>query len=156
VPFKHLVAVYQSARGDDRAIMDTLERTGYERQVKHETNVILDELEFIKNWLAKYAPEDIKFAIQKALPQVELSDDQHKFLKLLAESLENSVDDADLSGQEMHELIYAAKDTSGLPPGQAFQAIYRVILGKDAGPKAGWFLASLDRNWLIKRLQLEN
>jgi lysyl-tRNA synthetase class 1 len=54
-------------------------------------------------------------------------------------------------GQAMHEAIYAALTAAEIKPGEAFKAIYRVILGQDSGPKAGWFLASLDREWLIKR-----
>jgi lysyl-tRNA synthetase class 1 len=55
----------------------------------------------------------------------------------------------------MHETIYAAKEESGLQPGDAFKALYRLILNKDSGPKAGWFLASLDQSWLISRLRQE-
>ncbi|GAH15272.1 unnamed protein product, partial [marine sediment metagenome] len=34
-----------------------------------------------------------------------------------------------------------------------FSAIYIIFIGKDSGPQAGWFLTSLDRNFVIKRLK---
>ncbi|HUC86914.1 MAG TPA: lysine--tRNA ligase [Candidatus Saccharimonadales bacterium] len=154
VSFKHLVQVYQAAQGDSDECLRILERTGYATQVKKEQAVILAELPFVKNWLAKYAPEEVKFTVQPALPQAEpLTDEQRGFLTILAAAIEEH--SGEIDGQAMHELIYAAKDQANLPAPAAFQAIYRVILGKDFGPKAGWFLASLDRDFLIKRLHIK-
>jgi lysyl-tRNA synthetase class 1 len=152
IPFAHLVAVYQAARGDVAATRKLLERTGYEKEASEQFSILEREFEFVKNWLAKYAPESVKFAVQKALPKVDLSEDQRTFLAALAKELEPA---GELDGSAMHSLIYQAKDQAELTPAEAFQALYRVILGKDSGPKAGWFLASLDRGWLVKRLKIE-
>ena len=92
----------------------------------------------------------MKFEIQKELPEVELSDGQQSFVSILADNLEKS---DDLDGPEMHQVIYAAKEEADIKPGEAFQALYRLILGRDSGPKAGYFLSSLDREWLVKRLR---
>jgi lysyl-tRNA synthetase class 1 len=113
--------------------------------------VIEREIPFVKNWLEKYAPASVKFAVQPRLPEVELSNDQNQFMSDLA----GRIVGMELDGQGMHEAIYEAKDAVGLTPHDAFQALYRVILGQDRGPKAGWFLASLDQSWLVKRLRLE-
>ena len=153
VSFKHLVQVYQAALGDENEILNTLSRTGYGDQVKNEKAVILAELPFVKNWLEKFAPEEVKFTVQQKVPKVVLTDAQRAFLKILGTTIDEFT--ANMDGQNMHEIIYAAKDQAGIKPPQAFQAIYRVILGKDYGPKAGWFLASLDRDWLVKRLHLQ-
>jgi lysyl-tRNA synthetase class 1 len=130
-----------------------LSRTGYEKQARDEQDQIQAELIFVKNWLEKYAPDELKFTVQPSLPDAALTDAQRSFLTILASQL--SAQTGEISGQAMHELIYAAKDQENLSPKEAFQALYRVILGKDYGPKAGWFLASLDRDWLIRRLTLE-
>ena len=147
VPFAHFVQVYQAASGDLVKIKALLERTGYSVS----DALIKRESEFVSNWLAKFAPEDVKFTVQEKLPQVELSDGQQKFLDALADKAEAA--SSELDGEGMHEAIYAAKDEAGLQPADAFRAIYRVVLDKDSGPKAGWFLASLDRGWLVKRLR---
>lgn len=149
IPFNHLVSVYQAASENAEATKEILERTGYEQQVAEQWDVIVRELAFVANWLDKYAPESVVFRIQKVVPEVELSDNQVKFLDELA----GTIAAAELDGQGMHEAIYAAKEVAGLTPAVAFQALYRVILGKDSGPKAGWFLASLDRDWLVGRLR---
>jgi lysyl-tRNA synthetase, class I len=149
IPFNHLVSVYQAAAENAEATKDILIRTGYEAQVEQQWQTILRELDFVARWLEDYAPESVVFKIQQALPDVELSDDQITFLDELA----SKAGADELDGQGMHEAIYAAKEVANLSPAAAFQALYRVILGKDSGPKAGWFLASLDRDWLVSRLR---
>jgi lysyl-tRNA synthetase class 1 len=150
VPFSHLVAAYQAALGKPAAVFEILERTGYEAAVKAEREILAREFNYVEQWLAKYAPDSVKFQVQDKLPDVELSAEQRSFLAKLAEGIER---EADLTGQGMHDLVYATAEQIGVKPAQAFQAIYRVILGKDSGPKAGWFLASLDQEWLITRFR---
>jgi len=152
IPFSHLVSVYQTAQGDEGQILTLLARTGYEAVVAEQKDVLLREIPYVKNWLAKYAPESVKFEVQKELPKVELDEGQSKFVSLLADDIEAA---GELDGPAMHQAIYAAKEAADIKPNEAFQALYRLILGKDSGPKAGYFLSSLDRDWLIKRLRQE-
>jgi lysyl-tRNA synthetase class 1 len=152
IPFKHLVQVYQAARKDTAATLEILARTGYAEPVKSERDVIVAELKFVKNWLNNYAPQEIIFSVQAGLPDVDLTDEQRGFLTILSAGLEEN---PSADAQAIHELIYAAATQANLAPQAAFRALYRVILGKDFGPKAGWFLASLDRDFLIKRLHLQ-
>jgi len=42
-----------------------------------------------------------------------------------------------------------------LKPQKAFQAIYRVVINKKMGPRAASFILSLDKDFVIKRLRLE-
>ncbi len=150
IAFSHLVAVYQAAQGQAEVVREILERTGYEAIVTEQWPVIERELKFVHNWLTKYAPDSVKFAVQAELPDVELSAEQRTALAKLSDTIET---EHDLNAQGMHDAIYAAAEVAGLKASGVFQAIYRVILGKDSGPKAGWFLASLDQAWLIERLR---
>ncbi len=152
VPFKHLVSVYQAALKNPKLVPNILERTGYGEEVNQQKDVILGELKYIENWLSEYAPEEVKFQIQDKLPKVKLDVQQKQFLRELANNLEQM---KHLEAQAIHEKIYELMEKFKLKPAQAFKAIYWVILNKDSGPKAGWFLASLDKPWLLKRLKLE-
>jgi len=146
VPYNHLVSTYQASRGEPKQVEEMLKRSGFGGS---DFKVVEKQLPYVKNWLAKYAPENVKFEVQAKLPKVELSKQQNQFLSGLAEAI---AEQKPANGQKMHELIYEAKDKNHLQPGEAFQAIYRVILGKNSGPKAGLFLASLDQKWLVERL----
>jgi lysyl-tRNA synthetase class 1 len=151
VPFNHLVAVFQAAREQPTEVRAILERTGYEVVVAREWPVIERELKFVKNWLERYAPEGVKFTVQETLPDVSLSAEQQAALARLADDLAAE----DLNGQGIHDAIYAAAESAGIKPSMVFVALYRVLLNQDSGPKAGWFLASLDRHWLVRRLRLQ-
>lgn len=150
VPFGHLIQVWQASRGDHTQALQVLERTNFAAAVKTEPEVLAREFAYVAKWLEIYAPESVKFSVQDVLPTVELSDQQRDFIAKLAAA----VAARELDGQTMHEAIYEAINTAGLKPGEAFKALYRIILGKDSGPKAGWFLTSLDRDWLVDRLRL--
>ncbi|HSX02079.1 MAG TPA: lysine--tRNA ligase [Candidatus Saccharimonadia bacterium] len=150
VPFNHLVSVYQAAQQKTEEVRQILERTGYEEAVRDQWPIIERELGFVHAWLNSHAPESVKFVVQSELPHVELSTEQCAALAKLADTIEA---EQDLAAQGIHDAIYTAAEVVGIKASLVFQAIYRVILNKDSGPKAGWFLASLDRAWLLERLR---
>jgi len=102
-----------------------------------------------RRWLQTYAPDQYRFQVQSRLPDVPLDDAQRVFLGRLAEMIRGR---PAWSGEELHEQIHALKNQLGLPPKQAFSAIYLAFLGKPSGPQAGWFLAALDRDFVLTRL----
>jgi lysyl-tRNA synthetase class 1 len=61
---------------------------------------------------------------------------------------------ADADGMWFHGAIYELKDELGLAPKEMFTTLYRAIIGKISGPRAGWFLSILPRDWLVERLNL--
>jgi lysyl-tRNA synthetase class 1 len=152
IPFNHLVSVYQAARGNHDQIIDILNRTGYQHIVKEQAKTLEREIPYVANWLSKYAPESVKFQVQDSLPEVDISEAQTTFVRSLADLLSKK---DGLDGQAMHETIYTAKEQANIQPGEAFKALYLLLLNKESGPKAGWFLSSLDQQWLIARLRQE-
>ena len=51
----------------------------------------------------------------------------------------------------MHTFLHGLKEGLSIDAKDLFSAIYVSILGKSSGPKAGWFLSVLDRDFLVKR-----
>jgi lysyl-tRNA synthetase class 1 len=41
-------------------------------------------------------------------------------------------------------------------PKEVFSALYKIFLDKDSGPQAGWFLGSLEKDFVIGRLKEAN
>ncbi len=103
---------------------------------------------YARFWLASYAPEAFKYELQKTMPPVVLSDTQKKALSLLHDFMK----EGSHSGEEMHARLHALKDEVPIAPKEFFQAIYRIFLARDSGPKAGWFLAGLPRDVVLARL----
>lgn len=108
-------------------------------------------IEYTKLWLENYADEAFIFKLQDTLPSkaAELSDEQKKALHLFAERFKTlEVRD----GQTVHELTHAIKEESGLDAKAFFTAMYVAFLGKESGPKVGWFLSTLDPDFVLSRL----
>jgi lysyl-tRNA synthetase class 1 len=148
VPFKHMVNLVQIADDDVDKILHILKRSGYETEKRA---AIADRAHYARKWLTRFAPLEMRFSIQETCPEAvkELQNGQKTFL----ESLGNAIDEKAKSGDDFHKLIYDCVGESGITPGLAFQAIYRAILGQDRGPRAGWFLATLEPQFLKKRFR---
>jgi lysyl-tRNA synthetase class 1 len=153
VPFSHLVASYQAALKDADKTIEIIGRTEHGDVAHEEAAIIREELKFIEEWLERRAPEDVKFALQPKVDPHEFSEAERQFFGQLAASITTAPPDAD--GAWFHNAIYELKDVSGLPPKELFQALYRLTIGKTSGPRAGWFLSILPREWLLARLSLE-
>lgn len=152
IPFSHLVASYQAALKDADKTLEIIRRTEHKATVDTQEETIKNELKFIDNWLKNWAPEDVKFELLPKPPSL-IPEVERQFLLALAKKVESAPADAD--GEWFHKAIYELKDTTKLAPKQLFSALYKVLIGKESGPRAGWFLSILPRDWLIKRLKLE-
>jgi lysyl-tRNA synthetase class 1 len=102
-------------------------------------------------WVEHYAAEEEKTRLQETLPAraAELTAVQRAFLSQLAAALPGTPWDDDALQTKIFE-------TARLTPVEqplAFKAIYRVLLDRDAGPKAGNLLAFLDADFVIARFR---
>lgn len=153
VPFSHLVASYQAALKDPAKTLAIIGRTEYATAAQADAEIIAAELQFIDTWLQKRAPEDVKFSLAETVDPGTFSDAQKSFMAGLADKIAEAPAEAD--GAWFHQAIYEFKQSSGLEPKALFVTLYQAIIGKDSGPRAGWFLSILPRDWLIQRLRLE-
>jgi lysyl-tRNA synthetase class 1 len=157
VPFSHLVASYQAALKDPDATLEVIKRTEHGDVAEKEADIIRAEIKFIDAWLEKRAPEDVKFQLQDRFNAADFNEAQKNFLSELADEIEKAPDEAD--GEWFHEGIYKIKESHNLVPQEIFKTLYQVLIGKDSGPRAGWFLATLSnlrsKNWLVNRFRLK-
>ncbi len=138
VPFHHLVLVAQLAGFDPDRVLDLLARGGYpglDRQA------IVERLEMARRWLERFAPDDVKVEVPRELPAGarHLSPAQREFLRRLADRLPALASPGEI-GAAIRELANA-----GDGPGtrDAYRAIYAALLGRDRGPRAAEFIATL-------------
>lgn len=148
VPFKHLVVVAQAAGFDERRTLEILARTGYPHV---SAAAVASRMGYARRWLESFAPEDLRFSVQAALPPeaATLSEEQRRFLGGLAERLRDGMD-----GPAVHTLIYEVSgEVAGAKPADLFAAIYLVLLGKPRGPRAGWFISILGPRFCAQRFR---
>ena len=111
-----------------------------------------ERMQYAKLWLENYADEAFIFKLQDELPEKaqELTTQQKAALHLFANKLEEL---GEKDGAAIHELTHSIKEESGLDAKTFFTAIYIAFLGKESGPKVGWFLSTLDTDFVLARLR---
>ncbi len=152
ISFSHLVNSYQAALKNPDKTLEILSRTESKPYLEQNSRMLTDELKYIDNWLKNWAPEDTKFDLLPK-PPADITETEAAFLLALAKQIEAAPDDAD--GEWFHKAVYDLQASSGLSPKKMFGVLYTALIGKQSGPRAGWFLSILPRGWLIKRLRLE-
>lgn len=111
-----------------------------------------ERAKYAKRWIEEYAPEKFVFTLQDSLPEAaqNLSAAQKAALTEIAAFIESQAKMP--SGEDIQHKLHAIKEARKIPPGELFGALYLAFLGKSYGPKIGWFLSVLDRDFVLKRL----
>lgn len=159
--YRFLTVAYQTAGDDLEKIFGILKRNSqlpdemkdmkFSDMAEKDVEKLRARLGHVKNWLDTYAPKFVKFQVQKKLPRLELSDMQKEFLAKVADAIETH----DYTPEELQDAMYVVINELGMKPQKAFQAIYKVVIGKKQGPRAASFVLSLDKDLVVKRFRLE-
>ena len=118
-----------------------------------DTKELEERVMYAKQWIEKYAPERYVFELQlDTVPErtKDFSDTQKTALRRVLEEIKNM---KELDGQELHTTLHNIRKEEDIEPKEFFSAIYLAFLGKESGPKVGWFLSVLDRGFLENRLE---
>jgi lysyl-tRNA synthetase class 1 len=104
-----------------------------------------------EKWVAEYAAEEEKTHLQESLPAraQELTAAPRAFLHFLADALQQT----DWTDDALQSKIFEIARWTPIDQPVAFKAIYRVLLDKESGPKAGNLLAFLEREFVIRRFR---
>lgn len=149
VPYRHLVSVVQIAPDFD-SILEILKRTEHIKEMDEETLYLLKErVKCVRYWLDHFAPDSVRFSISESPPELELNDVERKFLLSLIDSFSN----LPWEGDAIHNAVYECAREAGLSPRKAFQLLYKIFIDRTSGPRLGYFLSTLDRDFVVKRLE---
>src|SRR5215212_6623102 len=150
VPFTHLVTVAQTVGEDTDAAAQMLRRGGYEEAIG---DGLADDLYYARNWAAEWAPESMRLGLldpaESEQAAAALDDEQREYLREVSARLRPEMD-----GEAIQDVLYSTAIERGLKPKRAFAAVYRVLLGKTSGPKAGPFIAGLTLDQVSERFSV--
>ncbi|MCS4540979.1 MAG: lysine--tRNA ligase [Euryarchaeota archaeon] len=157
LPYKFasiLVQVLLDKQTQLQKTVEILRRTGHltESPTDVELKKTKERLELAEKWINWYAPEGMKFKLLETLPEniiSQLTAEQKQSLKELKQSLQAK----DWTPVDLHNEFYRIATEAKIKPQQLFEAAYQVLTGKKFGPRLGWFLLSLDKPWILKRLE---
>jgi lysyl-tRNA synthetase, class I len=141
VSFSHLALVAQTVGENVDAAATMLERGGYEEAARDRERLARD-LAYARNWTKDWAPESMRISLLDPEESREaaagLDEEQRGYLADISAKL-----GPEMEGDEVQDLLYSTAVGRGLKPKRAFAAVYKVLLGKTSGPKAGPFVAGL-------------
>ncbi|MDR1930131.1 MAG: lysine--tRNA ligase [Treponema sp.] len=161
VPFRHLCNLIQIADGDiGRTIAGIREKdpgkaAGGSSHLEEEQIPGLEaRCRRAKYWVEECAPEEFKFRLRPAggkAPPASLDEREKAGIRLLREEVA-SVLASFGDDKSCAEAIYRTAEKAGLEGKELFRAAYRVLIGKDQGPRLANFLRSIDRDRLMELL----
>lgn len=153
VAFGHLLTVAQlAATADDaRAV---LERSGDLPPAADggAGELLGRRLDLARAFVERYVPADARIRVLSQAREVDrgqLPPGAGPFFGALAASLEG----CPWRAEEIHNAVFAAAKSTGLAPRDGFRSVYLAFTGRDRGPRAGHFLASMERTSVVERLR---
>src|SRR6478736_4632767 len=148
--FAHLALLEQIPGVDVAARVETEKGT---QLTEPELAILRERASAAHAWLKAYAPESARIAIQDELPAAasEMTDDMRRYLRAVAIAAETLPEYP--GGAQWQNLLFKAAVGLGMRTNrQSFAAIYLAFIGRENGPRAGWLLASLDKDFVVRRL----
>jgi len=130
VSFRHLVSLVQTGRLDD---------------LNKESKI---RAEKVKNWVEKYAGEDMKFKVQENI-NVKLNDKEKHSLIKLKEVLKKKKH----TEESLFNEFYKICEESNIKNTEFFDAAYRVIINKKKGPRLVALILIAGQDKIIKLLE---
>ena len=150
LPYRHLVTLIQI--GDSwNEVKKILSRT---KQIpkdltSEDEKHLKQRADHARFWLDNFAPDMVKFKVNNKMPKVSLTKEQNKFLSSFADKISSIKWEA----EDIHNTVYSISENEKISIKIAFQAIYQIILGQEKGPRAGYFLSNLDKDFVLKRVK---
>ncbi|MHA2036798.1 MAG: lysine--tRNA ligase [Promethearchaeota archaeon] len=127
-----------------------------EEPTKEIINHIQTRLNHGRNWInSKYAPDHLKISLEDQI----LKDVYEKFdikIRNLVDDLAKALVQTKWTEEGIKREMMVLREKAGLSRKemtQFFQILYQILLGNARGPRFAPFIANLDKNWVINKLQ---
>jgi lysyl-tRNA synthetase class 1 len=149
LPYRHLVTLNQIANTWPE-IQEILIRTGQlpKKLRKEDEDHLRQRAQHVRYWLENFAPDEVKFQVKETLPPITLTQEQKMILSLLKKKIPTLT----WEPEAIHNAIYETSTQTNIPIKIAFSAIYQILLGQEKGPRAGFFLSNLPKQFVLTRV----
>jgi lysyl-tRNA synthetase, class I len=149
LPFRHLVTLVQikPTWNEVRGILLRTHQIPTDLS-KTDDDHLRQRADHARYWLQTFAPPEVKFELQQTLPTVTLTPEQRSFL----ETFHTQINQLDWTPDAIHNAIYDTSEKLKIPTKTSFQALYQILLGQNQGPRAGYFLSTLDKPFVTHRI----
>jgi len=141
--FRHLCNLVQIFENDFSRIKENYGISG-----KHDIERLKVRAKCVFNWLSKYAPDDMKFRIQKEV-SIKLNDKEKEAIKKLVDYLDKH---KRLDEKLLYEEFYNISKSIGIEPKDFFKVCYKILINKERGPRLAPFILTLGKKRVVNLL----
>ena len=146
--FSKLYSLITTAAKSDEFIRDTAADEKGAALTQEETIELDRRILFAREWANQHKVESTE-----SVP-AELSETQRAFLVALVEKLKQ-VDEVNWNAEFLPNEVFEVRKASEVSSKEAFQAIYRTLLGADAGPRVGDLFVQRGKETILMELTQE-
>jgi len=139
--FRHLLNIVQIYENDFSKIKES-----YGLKKKEDIERLKTRSSCAINWLSKYAPDAMKFTVQKDV-KVKLEGKEKEAVRNLVDYLEKH---DKLDEKLIYEEFYNISTSVGIDPKEFFKVCYKILIDKERGPKLAPFIITLGKERVVK------
>lgn len=150
VPFRHLCNLLQIYNGDIDA---TLGNIGQDVESADEESLrrIRTRAECAWKWINACAPDDFRFSLlESGEPSIPIDEQERKAVTMLRVELESGF--ARQTEESLGTLFYSIAEKAGLDTKAFFTLMYRLLLGKERGPRLANFILTVGEKRIMEIL----
>ncbi len=149
VPLRHLVTLVQ-LYPEPEVLMEKAVPPDAGPEIK---DYVRERVEAAKNWVEDFAPDRVRFHVIQEVDEAaaQVDDEAMGYLAALADRLGNTEWDP----ESIHNEFYECSKEIDVSAKKMFRSVYRVFLGQKYGPRLGYFLSSMDKEYVLNRLRLK-
>ena len=138
IPFRHLCNILQINAGNIDAALSSLEDVKEEQRGR-----LRARAECAWFWIANCAPEDFRFTLitPDEARAAAFSEADASAARALLEQVIPLIEDS--TEKEISAALYACAEALGIQPKELFAASYRLLVGKEQGPRLASFLKTI-------------
>lgn len=146
VSFRHLITLVQIYLTEGM-LLKALQRGGYSG--KELSDYLRKQVEIARAWLETYAPEQVKFSLLPRDAKVELTQEEIVFASGFMEKMKS----IEWTPEGIHNTIHELIKEQNIQPKVGFTTFYKILIGKERGPRLGYFLSNLDKASVQRRFE---
>lgn len=145
IPFRHLCNLLQINSGDIEAVLGQFDLD------EEQTRRMKVRAACAWNWIRNFSPEDFRFRLQTTGDEpVVLDEKQRKLIRALKAVVEKMDEHSE---ESLGTAIYDIAREEEVEAKDFFSVVYRVLIGKEKGPRLAGFLLTVGKERVLDILQ---
>jgi len=146
--FRHLCNLLQISGGNIDALIEQIET-----QDKESLKRIKTRAQCAWNWINEYAPDSFRFTLRPAdAAPIDLSEKEKNIIGILRQHLADNFNS--YTEVSLAELFYKTAEENEMKPKDFFKLIYRILIGKEMGPRLANFILTIGGERVLKIMEI--